>query len=173
MRIRFSQGDFSNPSFRQGLGPRTRNCWPTSSICGEGGFFRGNFFPIVGVPLLNVNSHFFLQRCSLYKSVVSKLEITTWLLHLDGVVNKVRVVELFVLYIYLPFFIGWFTTYLNLVRTRLVWVVLCQGYTGRPNRVGIRPDVAHRTSGVHCTIKYIGISRNWWYFPHKYSSYLN
>ena len=83
-------------------------------------FFRGNFFPIVGVPLLNVNSHLFLQLCSLYKFDDSKLEITTWVLHLDRVVNKVRVGELFVLYIYLPFFIGWFTTYLNLVRTRPV-----------------------------------------------------
>jgi hypothetical protein len=118
-------------------------------------FFRGNFFPIVGVPLLNVNSHLFLQLCSLYKFDDSKLEITTWVLHLDRVVNKVRVGELFVLYIYLPFFIGWFTTYLNLVRTRPVWVILCKGYTARPiNRVGIRPDVTRRTSGVHCTIKY-------------------
>jgi hypothetical protein len=40
-----------------------------------------------------------------------QFDITTCFLHIDRVVNKARVRELFVLYIYFHFFIDWFTTY--------------------------------------------------------------
>jgi len=59
-------------------------------------FQRWNFFPIVGVAFSEINADFVYPFCDLDKSVVSEFDITTWVLHLNRVVNKVRTKELFI-----------------------------------------------------------------------------
>jgi hypothetical protein len=56
---------------------------------------RRNFFTIVGVPFSDITADFVFLFCGLDKSVPSEFDITTWVLHLNRVVNKARTRELF------------------------------------------------------------------------------